>query len=243
MTVPPPLHLSLTTLYTLDLTRWSPESRLGHDAMSWREGERSVVAVTPVQSDACLLRQVAAHGGVEPESLRARYLRGSHCRAMTRDGDVLSYCWVSSGRERIGESECDLELPPGMAYIWDCATLPPYRGRGLYSALMHHIAAELQHDGCHRVWVAASWSNHASRRGIVKVGFEHVATIVHLCVGPWRATRLVSTATTSPEIEQLTCQLTRIPPEQAGGADTPLKESRATLSGKERRHPRDSVHR
>lgn len=239
MSVRPLLHLSLTTLYTLDLTRWSPSVPLGDRAMPWHEEDLSAEVVTSGQADACLLQQVAAYEGVKPRDLRARCGRGSRCIALARDGEVMSFCWTSSGRERIGESECDLELPPGIVYIWDCATLPPYRGRGLYSALLQHIVAELQRASYQRVWIGSSWSNHASRRGIVKAGFEHVATLTHLCLGPWRINRLVSTATASPELAQLTCHLARIPTEKAVSARLPLKLIAATLCGMERRHFRN----
>ncbi len=84
----------------------------------------------------------------------------------------VAYGWLSFGQEGVGELERAFRLPPGEAYVWDCATLPAYRGRHLYSALLTHLLAALAAEGVRRVWIGASLENRPSIRGFQRAGFQ-----------------------------------------------------------------------
>ncbi len=73
---------------------------------------------------------------------------------------------------------CISNWPPGDAYIWDCATLPDYRGRGIYPALLLYILDELRADGLHRAWIGADTGSVASQKGIIRAGFQPIADFV-----------------------------------------------------------------
>lgn len=136
---------------------------------------------------------LAAAMGVPEAEVAARFGRG--CRALTawRGEELAAYCWLSTGRERVGELARDLLLPPGESYVWDCATLPGFRGRGLYTRLLRTIVGTLAARGQRRVWIGASSTNEASNRAFTSAGFRPVVAVVALRVAGhgllvrWRA--------------------------------------------------------
>ncbi|HVN54265.1 MAG TPA: hypothetical protein VMT46_08040 [Anaerolineaceae bacterium] len=69
-------------------------------------------------------------------------------------------------------------------YIWDCATLPEYRQKYLYSAQPAYILAELRIGPYSRAWIDADLDNVPSQLGIARAGFHHIADL--LIQGFWR---------------------------------------------------------
>src|SRR5262249_30824620 len=107
---------------------------------------------------------------------------GSRCFAARVEGTIAAYGWVSWGTERIGELERSLRLQPDEAYIWDCATLPPYRRRGLYTALLRYTATSLRDQGVRRVWIGASLGNRPSIQGFAAAGFQPAIRLTYIRV-------------------------------------------------------------
>jgi ribosomal protein S18 acetylase RimI-like enzyme len=123
------------------------------------------------------------------EEIRSRFSAGRHCYAAWVDGRIASYGWVSFDEEMVGELDLRLRLLLGEVYIWDCATLPAYRQKHLYSALLGYILHELcANQPVCRVWIGADLDNVASQRGIARAGFRRVA---NLLVERFLAMRLV----------------------------------------------------
>lgn len=71
-----------------------------------------------------------------------------------------------------------LQLKAGEAYIWNCATLPAYRGQRFYPALLAHIVGELHHQGLRRVWIGTETDNLPSQSGIIQAGFQPIGDVV-----------------------------------------------------------------
>lgn len=115
--------------------------------------------------------RVAAAMGA-PAEAQARFAIGSRCFIAQIAGEIACYGWVSQGCERIGELERELRMLPGEAYIWDCATLEPFRRRGLYSALLRFMVATLRAEGANRLWIGASTHNEPSLRAFASAGFQ-----------------------------------------------------------------------
>jgi len=105
-------------------------------------------------------------------ALQQRFDGGRRCFAAWDDARIVAYGWVSQGHECVGELERAFHMLPGEAYIWDCATLPDYRGRGLYSALLGYMLAELRRAGVGRVWIGAALDNRPSIKGFENAGFQ-----------------------------------------------------------------------
>lgn len=91
-------------------------------------------------------------------------------------GQPVAYGWVATHTAHIGELDVTLTLPDDDRYLWDFATLPDWRGRGLYPHLLQAIlraeAAEAE-----RFWIIAAPENRASAAGIAKAGFATVALL------------------------------------------------------------------
>jgi GNAT superfamily N-acetyltransferase len=114
----------------------------------------------------------------DPSVVLQRFARGCHCYAGRIGGKLATYGWVTFDEEGIGELGLNFCLKAGEAYIWDCVTLPAYRGLRLYPALLAYILGELQSLGLHRAWIGADTDNLASQSGLALVGFQPVVDVV-----------------------------------------------------------------
>ena len=116
-----------------------------------------------------------AMGLAEAAPVLERFDGGARCYAgFVRDA-LANYGWVSFGEEWISELATHIRLGPDEAYIWDCATLPAFRGQGLYPALLGHISRELRDEGLRRVWIGTDYGSLDSQKGIVRAGFQPIA--------------------------------------------------------------------
>jgi ribosomal protein S18 acetylase RimI-like enzyme len=123
-----------------------------------------------------------AMGRDDTTEVLQRFARGRRCY-IAQVGDTLAaYGWVSFEEEEIGEIRLRIRLAEGEAYIWDCATLPAYRGLHLYPALLAYIVSELRAEGLRRIWIGADSDNLASQTGMALAGFQPIANLVIACV-------------------------------------------------------------
>src|SRR5713226_4013422 len=106
-----------------------------------------------------------------------RFDDGRHCYVGRIEGRLATYGWVTFDEEDIGELSLSIRLKAGEAYIWNCATLPSYRGQRLYPALLAHIVAELHHQGLHRVWIGTDTDNLPSQSGVALAGFQPIGDV------------------------------------------------------------------
>jgi GNAT superfamily N-acetyltransferase len=128
----------------------------------------------------------AALGPDGRDELGRRLDARSRCFVARVEGELAAWGWVSFGVEAIGELERSLRMRPGEAYCWDCGTLEAYRRRGLYTALLGHIATTLRGEGATRLWIGASRSNRPSLRGFAAAGFRPAINLTYLRLGRWR---------------------------------------------------------
>jgi len=117
-------------------------------------------------------------GSLPLAEINRRLESGRQCYGAWVDGQVVSYGWVSFESEDIGELNLRIKLLPGEAYIWDCATLPAFRKKLLYSALLNYSLSELRAQNLCRAWIGADHDNLASQKGMARAGFHHVADLV-----------------------------------------------------------------
>jgi len=103
---------------------------------------------------------------------------GRCCYTAWVDSQLTAYGWASFEEEYIGEMDLRLRLLPGEAYLWDCFTLPAFRQKRLFSALLVYMLQELRDKPVCRVWIGANQENEASQRGIARAGFHSVADLV-----------------------------------------------------------------
>jgi GNAT superfamily N-acetyltransferase len=133
---------------------------------------RSLTDLLIERADASALWQIADLCGEAASVLVERCESGHQPWQALIDGEPIGWGWVATGRAHIGGLEIDLELEPGERYLWDFTTLPAYRGRRVYSALLRAILAN--GIGARRFWIGHDAANVASRHGILRAGFREV---------------------------------------------------------------------
>lgn len=113
------------------------------------------------------------------EPIQQRLQGGRRCFSLRADGQIAAYGWVTRGVECVGELERQFHLRSDEAYIWDCGTLPDWRGQRCYSALLSQLVRELLREDVRRIWIGASRHNQASIRGVANAGFSHVLDLTY----------------------------------------------------------------
>ena len=163
------------TLWMLDLAGASPMQADAQASVSW-ECAGSEMALPLSQ----------AMGLAAPTEVLQRFTRRCKCYLGKIEREIATYGWVSFDDEHIGELDLTIRMPANNAYIWDCATLPAYRGLRLYPALLAYILSELRAGGIARVWIGADEDNVASQKGMALAGFRPMIDIglFHQDTGP-----------------------------------------------------------
>lgn len=158
-------------LWAIDLER---------EALSLAGIEPRLPAILGVASSADAGMLARAMGLPAEDPVLHRFATGRRC-FMARVGDqIAAYCWVSQAPECIGELEHEIQVPPDEAYIWDCATLPDFRKKGLYSALLRNILITLKEEGLQRAWIGSSLDNRPSLRAFARAGFRPTVALFYL---------------------------------------------------------------
>ena len=141
----------------------------------------------------------SAMGLDNPGPVLQRFERGSRCYIARVDARIVAYGWISFDEEEIGELGLHMRLNKGEAYIWDCGTLPEYRGQRLYPALLGYMLCELQKAGVQRVWIGTDADNLPSQVGVALAGCQPVVDVVRDSA----TNRLVSRGRTGVPIEDV----------------------------------------
>lgn len=151
---------------------WALDLPVAGRPLDWRPGFRFGLVSSAETAPLAAAMELAESAVV------ARLARGCRAFAVWQGEQVASYCWISVRREHVGELARDLALAAGDSYVWDCATVPRYRGQGLYRSLLRAIAETLTEEGQRRVWIGASSANEASNRTFATVGFRPAVAVV-----------------------------------------------------------------
>ena len=124
--------------------------------------------------------ELAAAMNLPTSELIQQRLQGKRrCFHLRVAGQITTYGWVTHGVERVGELERDFHLYDDEVYIWDCGTIPAWRGQRCYSALLSHIIYRLHQEGVFRLWIGASRQNQPSIRGFTNAGFKPVVDLTY----------------------------------------------------------------
>jgi GNAT superfamily N-acetyltransferase len=131
------------------------------------------------ESDVTALRQAMIAAEAERPELAEARVRGGRlgfvAGSTEQPGVILSYGWVARAGDTVNDLDFTLEMPPGAAWIYDCATIPEARGRGLYPAILRAMRSELARRGFAHAWVGTAPGNWPSQRGIAHAGFQKFA--------------------------------------------------------------------
>ena len=158
-------HLGI--LWMLKLDRPLPDSPQARIPMTYSRADREEAEELAV-----------AMGLDDSGPVLQRFERGSRCYIARADARIVAYGWISFDEEEIGELGLRMRLNQGEAYIWDCGTLPAYRGKRLYPALLGYMLSEMQKAGVQRVWIGTDADNLPSQVGVALAGCQPVVDVV-----------------------------------------------------------------
>lgn len=122
--------------------------------------------------------------------VRDRLATGRRCMLAWVGDEIAAYGWISVRPEYISEQEREIALQANEAYIWNCATLPAFRGRRLYIALLGEILAVLRAQGVRRAWIGTALSNLPSLRAFATAGFQPALTLTFARLGRFHCLRI-----------------------------------------------------
>ncbi len=123
--------------------------------------------------DAALVAWLSNYAVAEAQ----RRLAEGHRPYVAWMGDTpVAYGWLATRVASIGELGIDVPVPATDRYLWDFATLPAWRGRGLYPHLLQAILRQ-ETKTAERCWIIAAPENRASSAGIFKAGFTTTAQL------------------------------------------------------------------
>jgi GNAT superfamily N-acetyltransferase len=124
-----------------------------------------------------MAQELARAMGLDDQAVVQRFDNGRHCYVGRSEGRLATYGWVTFDEEDISELGLSIRLKAGEAYIWNCATLPAYRGQRFYPALLRYIVDELHHQGLHRVWIGTDTDNLPSQSGVILAGLQPIGDV------------------------------------------------------------------
>jgi GNAT superfamily N-acetyltransferase len=122
--------------------------------------------------DVSLISHLAA---LEPAEVRRRLDTGHQVYVGYLNDVPTAYGWVADVGAEIGELGVSFVLPTGDRYLWDFATLPDWRGRGIYPLLLQAIIAS--EGDAQRLWIIHAPENVPSCKGITRAGFVPVGEL------------------------------------------------------------------
>jgi RimJ/RimL family protein N-acetyltransferase len=90
------------------------------------------------------------------------------------DDELAHVAWIYYPHEQHLQPTRFRRLAAGEACIANCVTLPAFRGRGVYPALLQALLTRLRDEGYLRCYMYVEVENLASQRGVGKAGFRPV---------------------------------------------------------------------
>lgn len=145
-----------------------------------------------------LLATVEQMDPIPSEALLRRFALGRRCYTAVVNHSIAAYGWLTQGPEWVGEFERQLNVQPGEAYIWDCATLPIFRRQRLFTALLSYVVRELSHEGLQRLWIIAVITTPVMNRSVAAAGFEPILNLSFLHLPHTRVLLTVPVSSASP---------------------------------------------
>jgi GNAT superfamily N-acetyltransferase len=111
---------------------------------------------------------------IDRPEVRARRRAGHTPYVATLAGSPVAYGWSAARRAEIGELGLRFALPRDERYLWDFATLPGYRGLGLYPRLLQVM---VRGERAARAWIIHAPENLPSGAGMSRAGFSPVGRL------------------------------------------------------------------
>ena len=121
------------------------------------------------ESTDALLLSIISH--ISKEEVTRRLANDNKAFVAWINNMPAAFGWMARDNAVIGELNHGFILPEGNRYLWNFRTLEPFRGLGIYPALLQYILKEGDKMAS-RFWIIHAPENKASLYGIRKAGFE-----------------------------------------------------------------------
>lgn len=114
---------------------------------------------------------------IDPPTIQARFGRGDRLLGVFDGDDVMAYAWFSESGEWLTTIEREFEVGEGEVYVYNVRTLPAYRGRGLFPAIVHGAVPSHRAAGVARYVTVVEEKNVPSLRAFAKAGFHPLRSV------------------------------------------------------------------
>jgi GNAT superfamily N-acetyltransferase len=141
------------------------------------------------RGDEAVGERIAALRGASADQYRG-WLEAGHwvLYAVGPDNETQSWIWFTLSEDRAQIAPFDfgigMKVPPGSGFLWDAFTVPAYRRRGLYKALLTRAVEECFARGATRVWGHANVTS-PSRKVILTTELAGQTTVTATRIGPF----------------------------------------------------------
>lgn len=112
-------------------------------------------------------------GGKAEERLRVGHL----CFIAEKNGDIVSYKWVSFNETYVKELERTIRTGSDSAHIYDAYTVPECRGQGITGKISARIFDYLLQNGIKKTYHLISHNNFPSLRYAEKTGLRNMGEV------------------------------------------------------------------
>ena len=109
--------------------------------------------------------------------LRQRFQKGDRCFAVLDGNNILSFFWAEFNFKDLHELHIGLDLSSHQVWMYNAVTIKSARGRNLYPNVIRYMAKVFYKEGIREAYIDVDPKNHASVRGLEKVGCKQVARV------------------------------------------------------------------
>lgn len=165
--------------------------------------------------------------GRDGDLVGARLARGCRCFVIRQGGELAAYGWLSAGREWIGELDLEITPGPAEAYVWNCVTMPAFRRKGMFKALLAGINALARREGLKRMWIGSVAI--PAERAVGPSGFSPALLFRTARIGPFLYINVAPPAGGEPPFAERAQRV-------LGKGGQPLRLGRSLRLSRSRRH-------
>jgi ribosomal protein S18 acetylase RimI-like enzyme len=106
-----------------------------------------------------------------------RLRRGLKCFVATTGTEIVHYNWLAFQQEKsLGDAGSRIALGEGEAFCSDAYTAESWRGKGIHTAVVHHMLVFLQQAGYRKVYTDVASHNKSSWKTHERLGWEVCGT-------------------------------------------------------------------
>ncbi len=120
----------------------------------------------------------APENGLTDSLVQRAYAETDRCFGIVSNGQLASYTWYATPEE-VAADDFGLRkrVPSATAYMHNAFTPVAWRGLRLYGIGVASALRELNRQGITSLLTDIDWSNHASRRGCRRAGFQSLGIL------------------------------------------------------------------